>query len=134
MTARAGFWYFLKVQAKLISLIFLFTFLCSSLVEAKELKFEKNTNLKSLVKKQSKLTSASFMVKSPHGDDCNDDGCQESGHCCDKYCTCTTFLLLSSKNKMATDNESYFVQLEWHFYNTYRPPLLESALKPPLYS
>lgn len=97
----------------------IFSFLSTSFFEVQEFDFSKQ-----------------ISVSEDHCADCKDDGCTDTGggDCCQNFCLCTSFLFSKYKNQITLINKTYYSEIGWYFYTNYHSPLLDSALKPPLFS
>ncbi len=117
---------------KVLSLIILSTFLFSTFAKAGVPYVFSDANNKQI----SVVDSASLKVtiSENHCDDCRDDGCDDEGSCCLRFCSCTTNFFMSSNKTLASISPLISSKIEWYFYNNYISPFLDPALKPPLFS
>lgn len=121
-------------MCKFLSIFIIVSLVCTSILEAQEFSFP---NAKSELSKNHNIhiTSHSTSVsEEDHCDDCQDDGCSDTGNCCQRICTCTTSFFSETKSNIGCISSSASSKIEWYFYSNYRSPFLDPALKPPLFS
>lgn len=119
---------------RLLCTLTIFSFVCTSVLQAKEFSFP---NAKSEISKTHKAHSSTYSVsvyEKDHCDDCKDDGCSDTGNCCQSFCSCTTSFFSEAKSNVGCITSPTSSKVEWYFYSNYRSPFLDPALKPPLFS
>ena len=117
---------------KTLSLIILTTFLFSFFAEAVVSYDFSDANDRQISTVDS--ASSKITINENHCDDCKDDGCDDEGSCCLRFCSCTTNLFMSSNKTLASISPLISSKIDWYFYNNYISPFLDPALKPPLFS
>lgn len=103
-------------------------------MEVQEINF---SSAKNEISKQHKGHTSNHNVsvfEKDHCDDCKDDGCSDTGNCCQRICSCTTSFFSEAKSNVGCISSSTSSKIEWYFYSNYRSPFLDPALKPPLFS
>lgn len=119
---------------RILCIFTIFSFLGSSLLGDREFDLTDKGEVEVEVSQFDFPSENHFSVD--HCNDCNDDGCTNSsgGDCCQNFCTCTSLLFSKSRNEILITNKTYYSEIEWYLYTNYRSPLLDPALKPPLFS
>jgi hypothetical protein len=119
---------------RILCIFTIFSFLGSSLLKVREFDLTDKGKVEVEVSQFDSTIENHFSVD--HCDDCKDDGCSDSsgGDCCQNFCTCTSLLFSKCRNEISLISKTYYTNIEWHFYTNYRSPLLDPALKPPLFS
>ena len=74
------------------------------------------------------------LLKSSPCKDCEEEGCSDSGDCCQRLCACTVTFFVESRSHISSLISSLSSKIDWYFYNNYRSPFLDPSLKPPLFS
>ena len=119
---------------KLLSFFAIFSFIYTSVLEAQEISFPNTKSELSKVYSTHISSHSTSAYEEDHCDDCKDDGCSDSGNCCQRICTCTTSFFSETKSNVGCISSSASSKIEWYFYSNYRSPFLDPALKPPLFS
>lgn len=106
-----------------LTLIFSYFAISSSLAENKELDIEHiKTNLEHTLE-----------LNEDHCHDCPDEEHCETGSCM-RLCSCSVSFFQEPINYNSNLFEQLSSKIQWYFYNNYRSPYLDPALKPPLFS
>ena len=110
---------------RLLCIFLIFSFFSISVLEVGEIDLSNHGN---------NISKAENSNSDIHCDDCKDEGCSDSNDCCDGICACTLSFFIQSKISSISINHQVLLNIEWYFYTNYRSPLIDPALKPPLYS
>ena len=120
--------------SKLISLLTITLILCAPILEAQEFSFPENDSQRISQAQLKKATTNISNLKSVDCEHCHEEDCSGNDSCCMNSCGCiSVFYKRSNKTStmVAMTNSS---KIEWYFFNNYISPLLDPALKPPLFS
>lgn len=119
---------------RLLCTLTIFSFVCTSILEAQEFSFPNTKNELSKNHNTHISSHSTSVSEEDHCDDCQDDGCSDTGNCCQRICSCSTSFFSETKSNVGSISSSTSSKIEWYFYSNYRSPLLDPALKPPLFS
>lgn len=121
--------------AKLLSL-FLVTLFVFTSTEVKEINMLGSTKERSSSIITSNDTQRVTVNKTMSHDctDCTDSENHDESDCCHHYCGCALSYYIRPLKNLSFTNLSLVLLYEWYSYTDYRSPLLDPALKPPLYS
>ncbi len=121
-------------MVRFFRVLIIFTFVFTSYVEVGEVDHLNSNHEHSFYEISSVSDVSPSLLKSSLCKDCEEEGCSDSGDCCQRLCTCSMTFFLESSNHISSLVSSQSSKIDWYFYNNYRSPFLDSSLKPPLFS
>jgi hypothetical protein len=74
-----------------------------------------------------------LLVEDKQCSDCQDHDCNNN-NCRLNFCSCPSTLFFKSNRTHPNLKDYVRNNLNWHFFQKYKSPSLDSALKPPLFS
>ena len=109
---------------RLISLFAIFAVVSISVLEAREV---------SLPFEKTKVTSSKELLNTDF-EHCHDNACSDPTHCCESLCGCSATFLIISKINLLFMSKPIQSNMSWVLFDNYHSPLIDPALKPPLFS